>query len=305
MRNSLLCIALLACGCGDGGEEVADAAPSYDARQIVRTERAYILTKITLPTTVEEVEASSHMFPGTEFPVNKMGGLTSVMLDLVKPIDPVATTQGALDDGTVLHAWIIDSGPLDETDPGATADFAILEDVDDPADPSNNFSGTAQLRIAAGEQRVDAITAAELTGGELEGHGDADSDSWGYAIKMHPLEPPLVIPGVYARIRVTIDESGFTGATASAMTTEQLHTVTYPAIAELLTYAVEQGVPRAAEITGIFDSNTDGVITTQELIENDTMASLSSPDVDLDGDGVNDHISQGVLIEAVPFELVE
>jgi len=307
MKISLLCTAfLVACaGCGDGGSDSADAAPAFDARPIDRTERAYILSRIVLPTTGEEVDASSFLYPGTDYPVNKMGGLTSVMLDLVQPISVQAQIDLSITDGEVLHGWILDTGPLDEDDPAPTADFVRLEDTDDPIDPSNNLGGTAQLRIAAGEQRVHAITVASMTGGTFEGHGD-DETSWGYSLKIHPNEPAPTIYGVHANLRaIDLTDDGFTGASSSATTLEGLYADTYPSIGRLLTYAIEQDVPRATDIRGIFDKDGDGVVTTQELIDNDTMASLSQPDIDLDGDGVNDHISQGVLIEAVRFELVE
>lgn len=299
-------VAVVFAGCGGGDADAADAAPAVDATPIVRTERAYVLAKITLPRTTEEVDAASFDFPGTDFPVNKMGGLTSVLLDLVDPIPVQASVDGALEDGEALHGWLVTSADLDATDPAVSAAFGYFEDVDEPADPTNNLSGSGQLRLAAGTQRIEVIRDGSLSGGELTGQGTEDPASrFSYWIKMHPEEPARGVPGVFGSVRLTITEDGFSGASASVITQDELHADIYPGIASLMTYAIAQDVPRAAEIKGIFDANGDSEVTVQELIENDTMASLARPDVDLDGDGVNDHISQGVLVEAVRFELVE
>ena len=92
---------------------------------------------------------------------------------------------------------------------------------------------------------------------------------------------------------------------ASVVSIETLETDVYPGIAEILTRGIREGVPQAATIKVIYDTNDDDVVTVQELIDSDQMASLTSPDVDLDGDGVNEYISQGIAIEGTRIELVD
>jgi len=78
----------------------------------------------------------------------------------------------------------------------------------------------------------------------------------------------------------------------------------YPPIAALLTRAIAMGTPMSATIQSLFDANADDIVTAEELIANDTMASLTAADLDLDGDDVTDHISVGVQFEAVRCQLV-
>jgi hypothetical protein len=304
MKLILVSVALsaLAGACGDGGSDAADAAPELDARPIERTRRAYVLTRTLLPTNQDEVADASFDYPGTDFPVNKMGGLTTVLLDLVPELDVQGNVDGGIQSGEVLGLWVIESGPLDEDDPAPTAYFAQAVDAD--ADPTNTLTGTGQVRLAPGEQLVPIITDATLSGGMLVGHGDADTQ-YSFRLKLLPDTDPYDTWGYYGHLRVAITEAGFTGQASSAATPEDLHTYVYPGIADVLTRAIEQDVARATEIRGIFDDNSDDTVTVQELIDNDTMASLTQPDVDLDEDGVNDHVSQGSTIEAVAVELVE
>lgn len=88
------------------------------------------------------------------------------------------------------------------------------------------------------------------------------------------------------------------------MTPEEFNASVLPLAARLLTRAIEEDQPKKAQIKGMFDDNDDDEITVLELETSNTMASLSSPDCDLDGDSTFDHLSQGILFEAVRAELI-
>ncbi len=248
--------------------------------------------------------ATSFVFEEGGRPVNKIGGLTSVLLDLLEGIDVQGNADAAFADGSVMHVLVVTSGPLDEDDPAPTVRFGqVLVDVDDPPDPSNNFSGTGQVRLADGQELFVVYEEGSIEGGELVMTGDREM-FWGYDLRLDELEAPYRTGGRFGHIKLTIDEDGFTGMSGSLITPAELEADVYPGTAKLLTRAIAEDKPMAAAIKGIYDANFDDVITVQELVENDQQASLAQPDVDHDGDGVNDHLSQGVFIEGVRVELV-
>ena len=45
-------------------------------------------------------------------------------------------------------------------------------------------------------------------------------------------------------------------------------------------------------------------VTVEELVTNATLQSLASPDVDLDGDEIFEHVSAGILVDASRAELL-
>jgi hypothetical protein len=302
--SSLIAISLFAGvgGCGDGDNTNADAAPSFDARPIDRTDRAYVLRRIRLPTTVEQVEACSFVYPNGDYPVNKMGGLTTVMLDLLAEVPVQDFVDAGMDDGITLNTWIIRSGPVDEDDPAPTALFGHMQDADD--DPTNNFDGTGQLRLRDGAVLIDAVVDGSLEGGVFDGTGSPEV-GFGYDLQLNDEDELSNSPGVYARVRLDITEDTIAGPSASVISPAELHAKVYPGIAGLLTRGITDGVSQAATIKAIYDANDDDVVTVQELIDSDQMASLTQPDVDLDGDGINDHVSQGVMVEGVRVEIVD
>jgi hypothetical protein len=293
--------ALAACGGGDAGP---DATPPIDARPIVRTDRAYCVSRIDLPHTPEDVEAQSFDFPGTSRPVNKMGELTTVLLQLAEGLGVEDSVNDGVLSGETLYVYVVRSGPLDEDDPAPTVSYAQVQDADEPPDPSNNLGGQGQMRVLDGTVIVPFIDDASLSDSMLEGEGDP-TFSFVSQMRFHPDARVAVTAGKWPKMRATFDADGVDVVVGSLVTIEELQAGLYPTIAETFTIGIQTGSPRAAEISGIYDLDMDGTVTTQELIDNDTMATLVQPDVDIDSDGVYDHLSQAAKVRAVPVELVE
>ncbi|HUH01222.1 MAG TPA: hypothetical protein VML75_04455 [Kofleriaceae bacterium] len=287
--------------CGGGGNTDPDARPRADAT--MQIERAYVVKRIVLASTVEQVEASQFVFPGSGVPVNKVGALVQVMLGLLEGIPVQADLDANILAGLARQVAVIRSAPLDGFDDQVTGYLVNATDVDDPADPTNDFNGAGQFRLAAGVATDPHWTTGSIDGGELVAHGNAES-SITIEIPLFAEDPAAGVPGVYAQTRGTITEEGFVGAAASAITRAELEATVYPVTARLLTMGLQLPVARAEDISNLFDTNKDGMVTVEELIANPTMATLTSEDMDLDGDTVNDHISQGILIETVRVELV-
>lgn len=299
----LSCAALgAAVACGDGGTATPDARPTYDARPIERSDRAYLFKTVRLPVDADDVDAAAFDYPGTTRPANKMGGLTTVLLDLMEGIPVQDNIDAGYADGTVMHLYVIHSGDPAEDDPQVRLTFyPVVEDGDD--DPTNNFDGDAMIRIPDGAEAIDMGDGYQIVDGTLVGYGPEQlSTTW--LLKYLAERDPYPTPGSYTTFRLQFDGAALTGHNGGVISPMTLETVTYPGIAEVLTYAIENDAPRADQIAGLYDANMDGVITAQEIATNDQMASLASPDVDMDGDGVPDHVSQGSGLELVRVTLV-
>jgi len=305
MRKAFLLTAVLVVGCGGSGDDDddgPDATPGIDATPVNRTDHTYIVHTVGLPATTEDVDATAFEWPNSTYPVNQMGGAITVLLGLATGIDVQGNVNAGFRDRGQWLLYSINSGDLDGRDTGVTIRIAWVVDAD--GNPDNDFDGTGQVRLADGEQLQIANDTVTLEDGMLEGHGSGEQSVAYPMYLLEPTEPPWNAPGVYAYIRVAIDEDGFSGAFANATTQAQLESDGYPGLAALCTRTLELGTPNADQVAAIFDANDDGEVTVEEITTNDTMASLTSPDLDLDGDEVNDHVSQGVFIEAVKVELV-
>ncbi len=303
MRSTLLLATILVVGCGGGDNDAPDATPGIDATPVVRTDHTYIVKTVTLPTTMEEVEETRFDWPNTDFPSNKIGETIIVLIGLARGIDVQGNINAGFQDRGVWLMYVINSGDLDSTDTGVTVSTAWVVDAD--GNPDNDFDGTGQVRLADGEQLTVIHEGASLEGGMLVGHGNVDQ-SVGYPLYFLELTEPIWDSrGVYAHTRVAIDEDGFSGEVANATTTAELRSDGFPGLAALLTRTLVLGTPNSDQVALIFDDNDDGEVTIAELETSDTLATLTTPDLDLDGDEVNEHLSQGVYVEAVRVELVE
>jgi hypothetical protein len=294
-------VVFLSGACGGGGDSAPDARPRADAA--MQTERAYVISRITLPTTTAQVQEAQFEFPGSGIPVNKVGALVQVMLGLLEGLPVQADLDANLLAGPSRQVVVVRSTELTGFDDQVSAYIVHTTDVDDPANPSNDFGGSGQFRMVPGASTGPHWVTGAVDNGAYSAQGDADT-TLSIDVPLFADAAPAAFPGVFAQTRGTLTEDGFVGVSASAVTRADLEGSLYPVTARLLTAGLQLPVARAQEITNLFDTNTDGEVTVAELIANPTMSSLTSEDMDLDGDQINDHISQAIHLEMVRAELV-
>jgi len=296
MRNaigSVVTTALLF-GCG-GGASTPDARGSFDAA--IRTQRFYVAIDVVLPRTPEQVSATKYLFPGAGIPVNKLGAMFQVMLDMLDPIPVQEELSANMLAGEGLQAAMFRAAGLDANDHGVTGVYVHVVDADDPPDPSNNWDGEGTFRLDTG-QTLDETYTAVLEGGTIEAVG-TDERIGTMALPFFSDEGPVISHGVHSVLRGTLTEDEFDGFIASAATPEQFIDNVVPSGARLMTRGIAEDVPKKADIKNFFDANDDDVVTEEELANSATFATLSQPDVDLDEDGTYDHVSQAVLLRMV------
>jgi len=106
-----------------------------------------------------------------------------------------------------------------------------------------------------------------------------------------------------AQIKGAVSGSGIiNGVVAGAITQADVQNKILPAIATSLTDTLNDPTVDAqtkAIISGMFDTNSDGTITTQEVASNIFISTFLSGDVDVDNDGVME-LSVGMGYTAVP-----
>lgn len=288
-------------GCGGGGDSTPDARGSYDAAN--RIDRYYVAIEVGLPRTPEQVNATKYEFPGSGIPVNKLGAMFQVMLDMMDPLPIQDELDANMLNGEALQVGMFRTVGLGATDHGATAMYVHVVDADDPVDPSNNWAGDGTFRLDAG-QTLDETYTANLEGGEILAVGTSERIGT-MTLPFFAGEEPVMSHGVHSVLSGTLTEDEFDGFIASAATPQQFIDNVVPSGARLLTRAIEANVPKKEDIKNFFDKDDNDVITEAELAESATFATLSQPDVDLDGDSIYDHVSQAVLLRMVRCQPLE
>lgn len=270
--------------CGGGGDGGGDP----DAAPLVREDRDYVITRLILPASDQDVADAAFRFPGESADANSLGSAILAQLTLLEGIPVQADLDAGMEAGASLQVVRVHSTAPSEDDPAAVLSFGDLEDA-----------GAGQYRVAGS---LAPYAEGTLDGGQLDGASDETSLTIGMPIILG--EPATRIALSHPRIRVTMTEDGLTGVFGAAMTPEVLHGDVFPDIAALMTRAIAENTVNADTIRSLFDGDADGTITTQELIDSPTLAQVTRPDLDLDGDTLGDHLSVGMAFEATRAELV-
>ena len=283
----------LSIGCSEGPTASApDASAGPDAAPIARIDRAYLVSSLQLPAMADAVQAAAFDYDGSGRATNRLGGLITVLLDLLEGVPVQDTIDSSYADGDVMFVMALNSGDLAEFDPAVTVQWGHTENLAEAPSLANR-----ELFAVVGDSYVVDANA-------LEGAGIEDV-SVSIALKLLPDEPPTIMSGGFVHLRGSVDEEGFSFALGTVTTVEALHAELYPGIARVMTHALQIESPRAIQIAGLFDTNADGEVTVQELVESDQLATLVAPDVDLDGDGTPEHVSQGVMLHGVRNQNLE
>ncbi len=275
--------------------DVGDSGSDSDGEPILRTERVYVVESIRFPRDRDDVFEMAFEYPGVEGEVNRAGGLTTLLMDLTEGVPVEQHIADGFAAGRGLKAYSVESGALDSADPSVTIRSAdVLYDSDAVESP---FERDAMLRLADGKDLVVLGDSFDLRDEQLTGSGNAGNRNT-LSLEFLPELDPTTVGGVETRFRATIDEDTLVAVEGALTTPEQFRAEVFPGIAAALTEVLRVEGPRAGQVDGLFDLDDDGVVTVEELEQSDQLATLIDPDVDLDGDGVTDHISQSLEFTA-------
>ncbi len=279
-----------------------DAAPAVDP---AGTHHQYVANMIDIPTTGVEADALGLDIDGDPMmrPDNALGKLIAVLLSFGGG-DPQVVVDGLVADGVILHLMDLQTTSLDDATGVGFAIF-IGDDGDVPPDPTDNFSGTETFVVQPGTP-IDGLLTGDIVAGVLHaGPGVAYVQ-----ITIIDVSPPFIIKLVGARIEADVTATGMAGLLGGAVTSEDVDSVILPEVHAVISDVIASDCFAGTCAPGsdgelllnLFDADDDGMVSLDELRDNDLIRSLVAPDLDLfdaDGDfnprvdGVNDSLSFG------------
>lgn len=298
-----LALSSLAVGCGgddSGGTPDAAIEPMGAMHQ-------YVSNTATVPTTQAQSQEVALNIDGDpqNRPDNALGGILAVLA--MNDVDIQMQVDEAINGGSLILLHEIQADDL--TNWGNAGWQVILgEDVGGPPDFSG--SGTFTASTSASQQLPGTIVGGQFNGGPAT-----------VTIQLPLVEGAdvLTVELVGAKIQADVDSVAGTcsGKLGGAITEQALNDDVLPTIADMLNETITSDpgcamVPpacgeTAALIVDLFDKEPepdgDLMITVEELKNNDLIASLLGPDVDLFDaagnfnpreDGVEDSLSLGI-----------
>ncbi len=232
---------------------------------------------------------------------NRLGEIMAILLLTAKDIDFQAEVDKAVQNGDVILLGEVFARSLRD-DP--TTVFAAHAGADSDGDPSNNFSGSASLKI-----HKDSPPDVRLGGKIAAGALDLGPGTLSVQLPLFPGQAPTTVTLRRARIQGQISAAGIaSGILAGAIPEEEVDQILLPALADLLTTYLTD--PTAStelrNLLKLFDLDGDDRITGDEL-QKSIFAMVLQPDV-MTGDEPDlrpDSLSIGLGFTAVPCQIVK
>ena len=261
------CGACKAFGDGGGGEEFLGPLLHQS-----------VVHRLAFPTSASDYARD---MDGDGKPDNRLGQIVSV----VGPFMPFqAELDGAMQKGNVLHLLTVYAvSPKDA--PQATV--RAIMGLDGDEDPLNNLIDRANLR-------TDPASAVRVLRGSIR-NGRLRVE--GQLALTAPLGPGIlvVVSTDQAVLEATITPEGLVDGVASgAVAWDRVENELLPPMAKQLSNNLVDPTLR-----DILDTNRDGEITADELLNNFLSGPFLSPDIDLDGDGIKESMSFGVGFSSI------
>jgi len=294
---------------------VPDARPLADAGIPSGAHYQYVINTITIPTTASQASQCGLNIDGDPLGrVDNAVGQVVAALGGAGGANPQPPMDQALADGSTLHLLDVQADSLVDDSFVSLRQF-FGDDADMPANPSDNYSGTENFDVRS-DSPTDTLVGGPINTSNLQlGPGEL-------FVKMvaFPGSPPIIIPLAAVHMTGAITATEITdGILGGAITESDVDTIMIPAMAVSVQGAVAADCggtsPNCCDpgstgetIVGFFDTNSDCLVSEQEVRDNALLNSLIAPDVDLfdaggafnpNSDGVNDALSVGVCFTAV------
>ena len=319
---SIVVVLAAACGgsSGSGPSDEPDAAvvSAADAAALPTCDNShqFVVNTVQVPTSSSQASTLGLDLDGdSDNQVDNALGRILSALRLAAGLDAQQLIDESLADGGLLQLLDVQTDDLENSD---CVSVQVLpgRDLDDPVDPSDNFSGDESFAIAD-DQLAGGLSGTIQDGKVVLGPGTAS-----ISLPLWPSAGPIRIPLTGARLEGTISAEGImSGRLAGGIAEQDIHGIVLPALADGMNRDIENDCTGVAPqccapgtttdvIVRQFDFDADCRITADELLRNVLIAALLQPDVDLidadngnalepDRDGVRDSLSVGVGLTAV------
>lgn len=276
------------------------------------THTAYVVNSVYLATSPEEALNVAVNYDGRE-PTRRENTLGTVLATVFTHLgsDLNGNAEQMIDDGRILH--LIDIQTTSEEDAtGVGVNLFLGSDSDD--DPSDNFSGEESFTI------VNPSEGKTLTGEFVEGQLNVGLGEIPLQIALPDTEEPFLLHLTGARIEAQLEGGNLVGSIGGLLSEEQVQgefmVIVHTAIERSVSLDCQAGecVPDSPgeRLLGVFDADDDGFVSLIEVMENELVIALTSPDIDMfDTDGemnpncdeVAESLSFAVGFTAVPAQL--
>ena len=298
LHLSLIAVAALSCGGGGTGNKVIDGPYTH-----------YVINSFNLPVNTSQANAWSFNLDGAHdgAPENQLGQMMAALYQQGMPVQDninVAATEG--------HLAILLS--LRTNDTTFMNDDSVSMQVyigADHASPAPLFDGTDTFSIKS-DAPMDALLEGSLAGGGFLGGPDKMSIQLMFVDAAHPITLNLIGAKLSADMTATGCTNGIIGG---AVLKTDVETTIVPAIADMInaSIAADPTSDNSQKSLDLFDTNNNGIITTEELLGTSIIQTILNADVDLvidstchtvgdhtectvdpGNDGIKDSVSLGV-----------
>lgn len=257
-------VAAVVAACGGGGAPFVEDAAAPDAAPVgcpVPEGTSFVLARIRFMST------GGFDLDGDGDPDNEIGKLPAPVLDSTQGGIDTAILNGELIVLIHITEW---SDPPTPTDPDLTVYAFIGYDADEPANPGNNYGGEGRFLVRPAEFDVNCGIEARFESASIEDRVlTMKASRLGFPLSTHT--------GSLEFVRMTLitelDPEYRSGeARAGAVTTLcALHALPFP-------------------------GDTPGSAL-DAFVNDPTLSQAVSPDIDMDGDGIEQVIGDGITIE--------
>ncbi len=218
-------------------------------------------------------------------PKNQFGSLLAAMKSFNLDMQP--ELDKALEDGAVLILMEVKGKDLTD-DTNVLVQAHTGEDTD--GDATNNFSGSAELKIAASSSK-DAKLPGTIAGGKI------NAGPGSLVIPMPIGDTPLLVPIQAARLEGEISADGMAnGVLAGAISKADLDAKVLPSVVELVNgMLTNPDVTQETKdmVLQVLDADKNGTIDIADM-QGGLIGQALAPDIDTDGDGTADALSIGI-----------
>lgn len=271
--------------------------------------KSFVISEIKVPKDATQAKDFGVDFDNNGTVDNALGSILSALAGVSKGLDIQATLSQTVNEGGTIVLFKIQATDF-SNDPNAAAQAWLGEDKKCCPNAGKDatkcateakttcWSGSAEFTIASSSPK-DATFPGSISGGKIK-FGPAELS----------LELPLTSAGA---ISLSLKQAQFTGTLSTdgktitdgklsgAITKSDLDNNVIPAVAKLLDSTIKGTTvsdDTKKQIKNLFDKNSDGTITKEEVAGNDLIKTFLAGDVDIDGDGKSE-LSLGIGFKAV------
>ncbi|MDO8752303.1 MAG: hypothetical protein Q7J80_00290 [Anaerolineales bacterium] len=260
----------------------------------------FVTNELLIPTTQEQTKAFALNVDGDSQNSldNKFGDLFTLLTSAAQGIELQATLDQAVDSGQVVSLHMVKANDL-LNDPSVSWSIFLGQKTQS----APKFDGSDKFNLDSAAPANPPIVGS-LTNGRFVGGPGATR------IQMFLLGQPVEVGLIGVRLEADFSANGCAnGKLGGGVTVDEFRAKILPAIVEGLNLIIKTDKAVADTLLPLFDSDSNGTLTIQEIEGNPLLMIALSPDLDLldasgkfspSQDGVKDSYSIGLGFTCVP-----